>query len=354
MHSTKILLADDHDLIRAGLRDSLSHMPDLEVVGEVGNGPDLFAALENLRPDFLVMDINMPDFEPVDGVVYIKATYPDIKILVVSAYADQSYVVGLLSAGVNGYHLKDQPLSDLQLAVQRILNGGRWISDPLVNRLVDQHTDRERIFPSLSRRQRELLYLLSQGYNNHKIALVLDLSVKTVENHLTALYRAIGVGSRLEASIFATLHAGLLALPQDEKRPGKADPSSAVVFTALVVDDNPRYRTQLGKLIRKTQPDAIVYEVEDTQAALHAAKYAAPHLAFVDVVLRDEDGIACTQVIKKASPSTRVILVSAYPDREFRRMGFSAGAVAFLDKKDLDAATVRQLVEDAVAGLVRG
>src|SRR4030066_1445132 len=136
MSIVKTLLADDHALVRAGLRDALASLSGIEIVGEVGNGHDLMDALESLRPDLLVMDVNMPDFEPVAAVNKIRSAQPALKILVVSAYDDQSYVVGLLSAGVNGYHLKDQPLSDLLLAVQRILDGGRWISDPLVDRLV--------------------------------------------------------------------------------------------------------------------------------------------------------------------------------------------------------------------------
>jgi DNA-binding NarL/FixJ family response regulator len=347
MQSTRILLADDHALIRAGLRDALTSLEGIEIVGEVGNGRELFIAIEDLRPDLLVMDVNMPDFEPVASAQKIRAHYPEMKILVVSAYDDQAYVVGLLSAGVNGYHLKDQPLSDLQAAVRRILDGGRWISDPLVNRLVVHQTAEA---PShLTRRQRELLYMLTLGYNNQKIALVMDLSVKTIENHLTALYRALGVESRLEANNFANHHRELLSIPEREKTQNKADSHGGETLTVLLVDDNPRYRAQLGKLLSKNCAASAIYEAEDAAEAIRIAEQVKPKLAFIDVVLRDEDGIQCTRRIKAASPTTRSILISAYPDREFHRMGLSAGAVAFLDKKDIDAATVRQVVEDALS-----
>lgn len=344
MSPARTLLADDHDLIRAGLRDALSNLPDIEIVGEAGNGRDLFLALEQLRPGLLVMDVNMPDFEPVAAAQKIRAAYPEMKILVVSAYDDEAYVVGLLSAGVNGYHLKDQPLSDLQLAVRRILDGGRWISDPLVNRLVDHHSETA---SPLTRRQRELLYLLTQGYNNNKIALVMDLSVKTVENHLTALYRAIGVESRLEANNYASRHPELLLIPEHEKVQGRLD-AHAEMMTVLLVDDNARYRAQLGRLVGRISPSATIYEAEDGAEAARLAGQVKPKLAFVDVVLREEDGIQCARRVKTVSPSTRIIFISAYPDREFRRIGLNAGAVAFLDKKDIDAATVRQLVNDAL------
>jgi len=343
----RTLLADDHALIRAGLRDSLTSLPNLEVVGEVGNGPDLMQAITELRPSLLVMDVNMPDFEPVAAVQRIKAQYPNLKILVVSAYDDQSYVVGLLAAGVDGYHLKDQPLSDLQLAVKRILDGGRWISDPLVNRLVDQRSAPVESAPALTRRQRELLYLLTQGYNNQKIAWVMDLSVKTIENHLTALYRAIGVESRLEANHYASRHPEALLAPENEKQ-GRGELHGGSL-SVLVLDDNPRYRAQLAKLLGKTWPQASVLEADDGQEAVRLAEQVQPRLAFIDVVLKEEDGIQCARRIKAVSPATLMVLISAYPDREFRRIGLNAGAVAFLDKKDIDAATVRQVVEDALS-----
>jgi DNA-binding NarL/FixJ family response regulator len=344
MSPARTLLADDHALIRAGLRDALSNLPGIEIVGEAGNGRDLFLALQQLHPDLLVMDVNMPDFEPVADAHKIRAAYPQLKILVVSAYDDQAYVVGLLSAGVNGYHLKDQPLSDLQLAVRRVLDGGRWISDPLVNRLVDHHSETA---SPLTRRQRELLYLLTQGYNNNKIALVMDLSIKTVENHLTALYRAIGVESRLEANNYASRHPELLLVPEHEKVQGRLE-AHAEMMTVLLVDDNTRYRAQLSRLVGRTCPSATLYEAEDGAEAARLAGQVKPRLAFIDVVLREEDGIQCARRVKAVSPSTRIILISAYPDREFRHIGLNAGAVAFLDKKDIDAATVRQLVQDAL------
>jgi DNA-binding NarL/FixJ family response regulator len=345
----KTLLADDHALIRAGLRDALTSLPELQISGEVGNGRDLWPALAELRPDLLVMDVNMPDFEPVAAAQHIRSLYPALKILVVSAYDDQSYVVGLLSAGVNGYHLKDQPLSDLLLAVQRILGGGRWISDPLVNRLVDTHAPPAETHSPLTRRQRELLYLLSQGYNNQKIAWVMDLSIKTVENHLTALYRAISVESRLEANTYASHHPDLLVVPSNEKSQIHPDPHHTGTIDVLVLDDNPRYRAQLAKLLGKTWPQVVVHEADDCQEAVQLAEQVRPRLAFIDVVLREEDGIQCARRIKAVSPITMMVLISAYPDREFRRMGLNAGAVAFLDKKDIDAATMRQVVEDALA-----
>ena len=177
----------------------------------------------------------------------------------------------------------------------------------------------------------------------------MGLSVKTVENHLTRLYRQLKVQSRLEAVNFAMQHPQLLGLP--DQPTGLAQVEAAPLpqgVTVLVVDDNVRYRGQLRRMVGKACPQAIIYEAENTRQALQLTDRLAPRLVLVDVVLGDEDGIRCTRRIKAQSPLSRVILISAYPDREFHRLGLEAGAVAFLDKKDLDTATLRQVVADVI------
>ena len=136
MSTVRVLLVDDHAVVRAGLGHALSNLPNLVIVGESDSGRDLEGLVARLLPDLLVIDVAMPDFEPVAAIRSLKANCPELKILVVSAYDDEAYVVGMLSAGVDGYHMKDQPLADLQLAVLRILAGERWISSPLLERLV--------------------------------------------------------------------------------------------------------------------------------------------------------------------------------------------------------------------------
>jgi DNA-binding NarL/FixJ family response regulator len=118
--------------------------------------------------------------------------------------------------------------------------------------------------------------------------------------------------------------------------------------TMLLVDDNARYRQQLRRMIGKVYPWATIYEAESIGEAVHLTEEVVPQLVLVDVVLGEEDGICCTRRIRALSPPSRVVLISAYPDREFHRLGLEAGAVAFLDKKDLGAATLRQIIEDAI------
>lgn len=349
MEKVRTLLADDHALVRSGLRNALSELPNIQIIGEVGNGRDLIDALKKLRPDCLLIDVTMPDFEPLAAIQYIRMEYPNMRILVVSAYDDDVYVQGLLSAGVDGYHLKDQPLSDLRLAVQRVLAGERWISSSLVNKLLAPQRTPSGSTPIISSRQKEILVLLTDGLDNKAIARRLGLSIKTIENHLTRLYRQINVHSRLEAANYVRDHPECV----DGKRNARVQedffiPSSTEQIVILLLDDNQRYRGQLRQIIGRVYPQALIYEADDIESAIHVTNKVMPTIVFIDVVLGDEDGIRGMRKIKFASPATRAVLISAYPDREFHRRGLEAGAIAFLDKKDLDASTLYQIIIDNI------
>jgi DNA-binding NarL/FixJ family response regulator len=346
MEPARLILADDHAVVRAGIANALVGLPEVSIIGEVGDGPSVFQALAAKRPDCLLIDVTMPNFEPIGDIGHIRTLYPTLKILVVSAYDDDVYVQGLLSAGVNGYHLKDQPLSDLRLAVQRVLAGERWLCSPLVEKLLRL---REDAAAALTERQRELLGYLQDGLDNFAIARRTGLSVKTVENHLTRLYRQLGVQSRLEAVSYIRQHPMVL---------GRLGPSAGAArepdrhhgrLTLLIVDDNTRYRAQLRRQVERVYPLALVSEAECVATALRYAQAQPIQLALVDVVLGDESGIDCARQLHATAPGTRIVLFSAYPDREFHRQGLQAGAVAFLDKKDLDAAALRELIDDVLA-----
>jgi DNA-binding NarL/FixJ family response regulator len=347
MTNVRVLLADDHAIVRAGIRKMIEEAPGLVVVDEVGDGPQIFAALEREPIDCMLIDVSMPEFEPITAIRRIRLLYPNLKILVVSAYDDDIYVQGLLAAGVNGYHLKDQPLNDLKLAIQRVLAGERWISSSLISKLVEPSQSTNAI-PALTNRQRDLIRLLQQGLDNQSIAQEMELSVKTVENHLTRLYRQLNVQSRMEAVNFVRRYPTILGTPGQEAAFSNVPIGSSLqVSTAiLVVDDNIRYRKQLLRMIGKLCPRATIYEAGDIQSAVQIAQRIKLQLAMIDVVLGDEDGIACVRRIKAVCPKCRLVLISAYPDREFHRQGLQSGAVAFLDKKDLGLSALRQVIDD--------
>lgn len=348
MNKARVLLADDHAVVRAGIGKALGELDGVEIVGEVSDGPGLFEALARLCPDLLLMDVAMPNFAPVADVKRIRTTYSPLKILAVSAYDDDAYVVGLLDAGVDGYHLKDQPLSDLRLAVQRVLAGERWVSSPLVSKLTRHKTNTQPTH-HLTPRQYDLLRMLQQGLDNAAIAHTLNLSVKTVENHLTRLYRQLGVNSRLEALAYVVAHPEALAMTgQVAAQSDRALPRNNPSLCVLLVDNNARYRSQLRRMVGKACSQSLIYEADSMKDALRLAGQHSIQLALVDVVLGHnvESGIQCTRRMRALYPQMSVVLISAYPDREFHREGLEAGAVAFLDKKDLDVVTLCQVIGD--------
>ena len=346
MNKYRVLLADDHAIVRTGIRKTLEEIPDIEVVAEAGDGPQVFLGLEQHRIDCLMLDVTMPDFEPISAIQQIRERYPEMKILVVSAYDDDIYVQGLLGAGVNGYHLKDQPLNDLRLALQRIRAGELWLSPPLINKLLGM-SQRAAELPSLTNCQRDLLQLLQEGKDNQTIAQEMDLSIKTVENHLTRLYRLLNVQSRLEAANYLLRYPQILGMKgQQVTVLPSTSTSTPQNMSVLVVDDNTRYRNHLQRVIGKIAPQAAIYGAETIHSAIHLAERVQPQLILIDVVLKDEDGISCARRIKAILPHSRIVLISAYPDREFHRLGLEAGAIAFLDKKDLDLAALRQVMDD--------
>lgn len=345
MGLTRILLADDHDLVRVGIRNALHDQPDLIVVGEVGDGPALIQAIDRLQPDLLIIDVTMPQFEPITAIRRIRQHHPELRILVVSAHADDVYVHGLLREGVNGYHLKDQPLGDLRLAVERVLAGKRWVSSPLLDKLIQPQEAGSEELPKLSSRQLDILRLLAEGLDNRALAHRLGVSIKTIETHLTRLYRQLNVQSRLEAVHYAHEHPGIMSrVVQMPPEPAQPELQTAI----LVVDDSPRYRQQMERMIGRIYPQAAVYEAANTAEAVSLVQQFRPPLAFVDVVLGEESGIRCAQKLKAHSSQIRIVLMSAYPDREFHRRGLEAGASAFVDKKDMDTTALYQIIMDAV------
>ena len=359
MKKIRTLLADDHEVVRAGIRNALTSLELLEIVGEVADGPGVLEMLRATTPDLLLIDVTMPNFDPIKQIRAIHAQYPTMKILVVSAYDDDVYVQGLLGAGVDGYHLKDQPLSDLRLAVQRVLAGERWVSSRLVNQLLNLNSGTSRSAQAggqaeggqLTARQSEIMRLLQDGLDNNSIARRMNLSVKTIENHLTRLYRQLNVQSRLEAVNYVMQNPQVLdirAQRQQEKSTSAPLPTIEGQISVLLIDDNTRYRHQLRRMVGKACDHANIYEADSIQRAAELAEQMLPKLVLIDVVLGDEDGIRCTRRVKALSPASRIVLITAYPDREFHRRGLEAGAVALLDKKDLDTPALRQVIEDSI------
>jgi DNA-binding NarL/FixJ family response regulator len=350
MNEIKVLIADDHSLTRKGIRAVLEDYPEYRIVSEVGDGPSLMKALEETRPDCILVDISMPDFDPIMATKQIRGQHPDIKILIISAYDDDVYVQGLLRAGVHGYHLKGEPLSDFRLAIEKIMSGERWLSSPLVQKIIGTQSSTPNT-TTLTPRQLDFLFLLQKGYDNKAIANQLGISLKTVENSLTRLYLALDVRSRLEAVNYANDHPEIFSLSIQNKFMLEQiePPVTATAVNILLVDDNPSYRKELNRSLRFANPTISVYDVENTDQAVRFVQTKRASLIFVDMILGDESGIECVRKIKDVDPNSKIVLMSAYPDLEFRRQGLEAGAIVFIDKKDLNKATLRQIIADATS-----
>ncbi len=201
----RVVLADDHPLVRSGIRTAIAHEGDIAIVGEIADAYSIVDLCAELDPDVLLLDLNMPGSKPTDTVRLLKTRCPQLKVLILTAYDDDAYVRGLLSAGVAGYVLKDDALDSIARAIRTVSGGGSWFSQSVLNKLVDirfaQGTD-EKGSP-LTERDQELLAMISQGWDNGHIASELDLAEQTVRNYVSRLYQKLGLTSRAEAIIWA-------------------------------------------------------------------------------------------------------------------------------------------------------
>jgi DNA-binding NarL/FixJ family response regulator len=201
----RVVLADDHPLIRSGLRARLEAEPDLAVIGEAADGAEAQRQCRDLRPAVLVLDLNMPGPPPTATVAFVQDHCPAIRVLVLTAYDDDAYVRGLLAAGIAGYVLKDEAPDALVDAVRSVARGGAWFSQSVVAKLArpPQPVDAG---PALTDRERELLDLLAQGWDNVRIAEELHLGEQTVRNYVSRLYDKLDVQTRAEAIVWARDH----------------------------------------------------------------------------------------------------------------------------------------------------
>ncbi len=197
MNTMRVLLADDHTLVRAGLRKLLESMPDINVVGEAGDGLALLALAEELQPHMVLMDIAMPGLNGLEATARLVKSMPGIRVMILSMHQNEEYVRRALRHGAVAYLLKDSAPMELELAITAVLRGETYLSPAVSKGVLDDyvHRLREEDQPAehLSPRQREVLQLIAEGLSTKDIARRLDLSVKTVETHRTGLMRQLDV-----------------------------------------------------------------------------------------------------------------------------------------------------------------
>jgi DNA-binding NarL/FixJ family response regulator len=213
--SIRIIIADDHTLLRQGIRNVLLLESDLEIVGEAADGEEAVKKATELLPDILLLDINMPKLNGLEVTKRISSVHPDIKIIVLTIHDDENYVVEVIKAGAAGYLLKDIEPGMLVKAIRTVVGGESFIYPTLakklfgeINRLEKKKQEEallkeRRRDETLTYREIEVLHMICKGLSNHEIAGKLYLSEKTVKNHLTNIFRKINVSDRTQAVLYA-------------------------------------------------------------------------------------------------------------------------------------------------------
>lgn len=198
MSSLRLLLADDHALVRAGMRALLSELPGVEVVAETGDGREALRLVREKKPDIALIDISMPELNGLEVASRIVHEYPNTRVIIVSMHGDDESVRRALVAGASGYLLKNSDRSELELALRAVARGDKWLTPSLMKRVVAAYTQGapapgDGRFAVLTPRQREVLQLVAEGHSNKEIASRLNVALKTVETHRTELMDRLGI-----------------------------------------------------------------------------------------------------------------------------------------------------------------
>lgn len=219
MSKIRVLLTDDHTLFRQGIRTLLSAETDMEVVGEASNGADAVERCPEVRPDVVLMDVGMPGMSSFEATRQIKKLRPEAKILFLTMYDDEDYLVEGMEVGASGYVLKDSPAPQLVSAIRDVHRGGSYLSPRMLSQLVDDFRTRMRSngthtprFANLTVREREVLKLLAEGNSVKEIAGDLNLSVKTVEAHKFNLMRKLDIHNKAQLVQYA-IQKKIIKLP---------------------------------------------------------------------------------------------------------------------------------------------
>jgi two-component system, NarL family, response regulator NreC len=209
MNPIRVVLADDHTIVRSGVRALLERQPDLSVVGEASNGREVIEIVDQETPDVVLMDIAMPLLNGIEATTRITASKPKIAVIVLSMHADESYILRALKAGARGYLLKDSAQTDLIAAIHAVAAGKAFFSPAVSKVLAEdylrqvQQRGAEDPYDLLSAREREVLQLVAEGRSSKDIATLLNLSVYTVDTHRANLMGKLNVRSMPELILYA-------------------------------------------------------------------------------------------------------------------------------------------------------
>ena len=214
MAKTRIMIVDDHEVVRMGMRAAFETEPDLTVVGEASNGAEALAKMPVLAPQLILMDVRMEKMNGIEACREIKSRYPDVQILMITSYADDDAVISSILAGASGYLLKHLSRAELLRSIRLVASG---------HSLIDTNTTKQAMerlaqMPGseLTEREREVLALVARGYTNKQIADTLYVSEKTARNHVSHILEKLGLSRRSEAAAFAVEHK--LVSPREQQK----------------------------------------------------------------------------------------------------------------------------------------
>ncbi len=197
MGRVRLLLTEDHWLVRASLRSLIDDFPDAEVIAEASNGREALELVTQHRPDLVLMDISMPGLNGLEATRRIVKEFPQVRVIVLSMHTNESYVLQALRAGASGYVLKGSPPNELELAIASVARGEIFLSPAISKHVIDAYLNRTEVKTSsleqLTPRQREILQLIAEGKSSKEIAQLLDASVKTIESHRASLMERLDI-----------------------------------------------------------------------------------------------------------------------------------------------------------------
>lgn len=216
MTPIRVVLADDHTLVRAGIRALLDRMPDVEVVGEAGNGEEAVAQVAATRADVLLADVAMPGLSGLEAADRVRREFPDVRVVMLSMHANEEYVLQAFRAGASGYLLKDAASVELDLALRAAVAGQTYLSPAVSRQMIDGYMARVAggVPPEpLTPRQREILQRIAEGSSTKEIAFALGISVKTVETHRAQLMERLDIHD-VAGLVKYAIRSGLVPSPR--------------------------------------------------------------------------------------------------------------------------------------------
>ncbi len=203
---TKVMIADDHNLIREGIKQLLEFDGSMEIVAEASNGIDCLEKIDTVDVEILLLDINMPEMNGLEVLEEIKNRKIDIKVLILTVHNELEYLIKAVDIGADGYILKDSESMELKRAIHSVLSGESYIQASLIpalnNRLANRDIDKDKI-DSLTTREMEVLIQVANGMSNKEIATNLNISERTVKNHISNIFKKTDVSDRTQAAVFA-------------------------------------------------------------------------------------------------------------------------------------------------------